>query len=140
MSALDTLAPKLRTLMEAREARDETKLAAENAEKRYKAIEGELWEELEDSPLKGALKLDLGPPYGVVAFQPRETYYGRVLDEHAALDYFEQSARMDEFTAPKIVKARVNELVRQSLENGDKLPEGIDFYAARYVSVTRQKT
>jgi hypothetical protein len=131
---------KLRRFVEARTKRDEDKAAAEKSEKEYREQEAELWDELEDSPIEGAIKVNLGPPYGVVAFQPKETYYGRILDEEKALDYFERTAQVDEYTAPKIVKGRVNELVRECLEAGRPTPEGIDFYAQRYVSITKKKS
>lgn len=130
---------RMRRLMELREKRDTTKLAAETAEKEYRELEGELWDELSESPITGAIKLDLGEPYGKVTFGVRETYYGRVLDADAALEYFENSARIDEFTKPQIVPARVNELVRERLEAGETMPDGIDFYARRYISISRPK-
>lgn len=130
---------KLRRFVEARTVRDETKVASERAEKVYRAQEAELWDELADSPIEGAIKVNLGPPYGVVTFQPKETYYGRILDEEKALEYFEQTAQVDEFTKPKIVKSRLNELVRQCLEAEKSPPAGIDFYASRYVSISKKK-
>jgi hypothetical protein len=131
---------KLRRLMEAREKRDTSKAAAENAEKDYRELESELWEEIAESPVEGSIKIDLGEPYGKVTFGVRETYYGRVLDADAALEYFEQTARVDEFTQPKIVPARVNELVREKIESGEMdMPDGIDFYARRYIAISRPK-
>lgn len=130
---------KLRRLMEAREKRDTSKIAAETAEKEYRELESELWDEIDESPVEGSLKIDLGEPYGKVTFGVRETYYGRVLDTEAALEYFEQTARVDEFTQPKIVPARVNELVRERLEAGEPMPDGIDFYARRYIAMSRPK-
>lgn len=135
----DEFTAKLRRLMELREARDTSKVAAETAETEYREAESELWDELEESPITGAIKIDLGSPYGKVTFSPRETFYGRVLDTEAALDYFEQSAQIDEFTAPKIVPSRVNELVRQRIENGEPMPEGIDWYPRRYIAISRPK-
>jgi hypothetical protein len=130
---------KLRRLMENRVKRDELKTAAETAEKEYRALEAEVWDLLEESSLKPPYKIDLGEPYGVVSFHPKETYYGRVIDNEKALEYFEQRALTDEFTQPKIVSARVNELVREAIEQGDSLPEGLDFYARRFVTITKQK-
>lgn len=131
---------KMRRLMEAREKRDTTKVAAESAEKEYRELESELWDEIAESPIEGSIKVDLGEPYGKVTFGVRETYYGRVLDKDLALEYFEQSARVDEFTEPKIVPARVNELVRERIENNDgKMPPGIDWYPRRYIAISRPK-
>lgn len=137
--AADALASKFRRLMEAREERDITEKAAKNAEKFYREVEAELYDELEDSPIKGSIKIDLGEPYGTVTFQPKETYYGRVLDTDQALDYLDARALADEFTKPKIVMARIHELVREKLEQRQPLPDGLDFYAKRYISISRPK-
>lgn len=130
---------KVRRLMELREKRDEAKTAAENAEKEYREHEADVWEALEDSPVKPPFKVDLGEPYGVVSFHPKETYYGRVIDKEKALEYFEGRAMIDEVTEPKIVAARVNEIVRDAIEQAESLPDGLDFYAKRFVSITKQK-
>lgn len=130
---------KVRRLMEARVKRDEDKAAAERSEREYREIEAETWESLEDTPLKPPYKVDLGPPYGVVSFHPRETIYGRVIDNEAALDYLESAALVDDFTKPKLVMARVNELVRERYEEGESMPPGLDFYPKRFVAITVQK-
>lgn len=130
---------KLRRLMETREARDEAKVALEDAEQEYRECEAEVWEAFSDSPIEGALKIDLGPPYGVVTFQPRETYYGRVLDKDVAMDYFENRAMVEDVSEPKFAMARIHEIVRDCLDAGQNPPPGLDFYAKRYVSITRQK-
>lgn len=130
---------KLRLLMEARVKRDELKQQAEDAEIEFRAQEAEVYEALDESEVIGTLKVDLGEPWGVVSFRNRETYFGRVIDENAALDYFESRAMIDEVSAPKIVKKRINEIVRDAREQGKKMPPGIDFYAQRGVTITRSK-
>jgi hypothetical protein len=141
---IQTISPEavaqLRRFMELREARDVTKKAAENAEKEYRDAEGDVYEALEASPVKGTLKVDLGDPWGVVSFAPRETYFGRIYDDYAALEHFEERAMVDELTTPKFVMKRVNEIVRDCVEQGVKPPPGIDYYARRGVTITRQKT
>ena len=132
------LTSRFRRLVELRDKRDQDQAAAKRSEKEYREYEAELIEELEESPVKGTIKIDLGDEFGVVSFQSKETYYGRVIDKHKAQEYFEQRALVDEFTEPKFVMARVNELVRQSIENGDTIPDGIDYYPKRYISITRK--
>lgn len=128
---------KLRRHMEAREARDEAKMALKNAEAHLRETEDDVYESLED--LEGTLKVNLGEPWGTVSFRTRETFYGRIIDDEAALEYFERRQMMDELTAPKFVKARVNEIVRDHIEQGIDMPPGIDYYPNRGVTVTRQK-
>jgi hypothetical protein len=132
------LVSRFRRLVELREKRDQDKKAAERSEKAYREAEAEIWEELEESPVKGTVRIDLGDDLGVVTFQPKETYYGRVINQNDALDYFEERALMDEFTTPKIVMARVNEQVRQCIEQGDPIPPGLDYYAKRYISISKK--
>lgn len=140
MSDQEAVASKFRRLVELREKRDEDKATAEASEGEYREYEAELWDEVADGPIKGTLKLDLGEPYGIVRFTPRETYYGRVTDLDKALDYFETRAMTDEMTKPKIEKRKLNEMVRELLESQEgKLPDGIDFYANRGFTITRTK-
>jgi hypothetical protein len=130
---------KLRRLMELRVARDESKKAAEKAEAEYREIEAEVYEALE--AVEGTIKVPLGDPWGTVSFRQRETYYGRLIDDEAALEYFARRAMLNEMTAPKFVKARLNEIVRDCVEQGnfDELPPGVDYYANRGVTITRPK-
>lgn len=130
---------KLRRLMEARVERDTAKKAAELAEKEYRELEAEVWDVLEESDLEPPYKVKLGEPYGTVRFNNRTTNYARVIDEDAALEGFEQRAVVDEFTKPKIVMQRLNEQVRDALEQGKPLPPGVDFYPKRFVSITVEK-
>lgn len=129
----------LRRLMEVRVRRDEAKKAYEDAEKEYRGFEADVWEELNDNPVQGTLKVDLGEPYGVVSFYPNETYYARIIDADAALEYFEDRAMLDEMTEPKIVMKRANEVVREIIEQAGSMPPGLDFYPRRNVRITRQK-
>lgn len=130
---------QLRRLMELRDKRDTEAKAAKDSEKEYREAEAEVWESLMDSPQEGTLKVNLGEPYGVVQFLPQETYYGRIIDEDAALEGFEQRAMVEEMTKPQIVMARINEEVRACIEQRQPPPPGVDFYAKRYVRITRQK-
>ena len=130
---------KFRRLIEARTARDEAKKALETAEQEFRDIEAEVYEALEDSGVKGTLKVDLGPPWGTISFRTRETFYGRIIDDHLAQEYFEQRAMMDEVSAPKFVKRRINEIVREAMEGDGEMPPGIDYYPQRGVTITRQK-
>lgn len=131
---------KLRRLMEARVKRDDDKKVAETSEKYYREIEDEVYHELEESGVVGTVKVDLGDPFGVVSFKTRETAYGRVIDDDAALEYFENRGMVDDVTAPKFKRKRVSEIVRELLEDGEtEMPPGVDYYFNRGVTITRQK-
>lgn len=135
---------RLRRLMELRDKRDEAKKAEKKAEAEYREAEAELFEKLTD-PETGDIRrippVDLGPPFGRVAFQARETPYGRIIPgmEAEAMEYFRARQIAEEMTEPKIKKARLNELVRERLEGDGSMPPGIDFYHNRGVTITREK-
>lgn len=130
---------KLRRLMELRQRRDEDKKQAEISEKDYREAEADVYEALSDGPVDRLNNIDLGEPWGKVSFQARETIYGRIIDSEEAQEYFESRAMIEEVSEPKFVMARVNEIVRDKVEQGEKMPPGLDFYPRRFVAITRQK-
>lgn len=138
MSDADKIASRLRRLVELREARDEAKTRADAAESDYREYEADMFEELSDGPIKGSLRLDLGPPHGVVQFTPRETKFGRIIDQDAALEFFNKRALTEQMTKPSIEKARLNTMVREILEAGGQMPPGVDWYARRGVTISRK--
>lgn len=133
---------QLRRLMELRHKKDELTKAADNAKKECKEAELELFEKLTD-PETGDVRrippVDLGEPWGRVAFQARETTYGRVINEKEARQYFEAHGMTDVLTAPKFVKKRLNEIARDVDEQQAELPPGFDWYKDRGITVTQQK-
>lgn len=135
----DSAKAKLRRLMESRTARDEAKKALDRLEAEFRECEADVYEALDESGMVGTVKVDLGSPWGVVSFRTRETLYGRIIDEEAALAYFEKRAMVDEISAPKFVKRRINEIVRDHHEQGLDMPPGVDFYPNRGITITRQK-
>jgi hypothetical protein len=132
----------LRRLMELRAQRDEKELAAKEAKAAYQDAEADLYETLSEGPVDRLSNVDLGEPWGKVSFRKRETYYGRIIpgEEEKALAYYEQRAMVDEVSAPKFVMKRINEEVRDCIEQGRNPPPGIDWYANRGVTITRQKS
>ena len=135
---------QLRRLMELRTVSDEATKAEKTAKAEYREAEAELFDRLTD-PETGDVRrippVDLGPPFGRVAFQARETYYGRIIPgkEAEALEYYRERAMLDEVTNPKFVMKRINEEVREAIEQNRQPPPGIDYYANRGVTITRQK-
>lgn len=141
----DEFIKKMRRFIELREKRDELAEAYKTAKEEYTDLEAEVWEELApDDPNDPdykltAIKVPLGQPWGTITFQPRETIYGRIIDDEAALEYYDQRAMLDDVSAPKFVMARINEEVREKQEKGEAMPPGVDYYAKRFVSITRPK-
>lgn len=138
MSELSELESKFRRFAELRDTRDYEKAAAEASERAYREYEQQLFEDVEDSALRGTIQFDFGGDLGIIRFQPRRTIYGRVIDKNAAQEAFENEAIIDEMVSPKIEARRLNEYVRDRLENGQSLPEGIDFYERQFFTISRK--
>jgi hypothetical protein len=130
---------QLRRLMELRDIRDNAKKAAETAETEYRDAEADVYAALEENPVKGSIKVDLGEPWGVVAFYPRSTIYAKIIDPSKAQEHFEQRAMIDELSAPKFVMGRINDIVRTAREQDQPMPPGVSWYERRGVTITRQK-
>lgn len=138
MSELARLESKFRRLAELRDQRDIDAAAAKRSEGAYRSYEAELFEEIEDSALKGTVEFNFGGDLGTVRFQTRSTIYGKVEDKNAAYEAFENEALIDEMTAPKFEARRLNEYVRDRLESGLPLPEGVGYYVKRYFTISRK--
>jgi len=138
MSDLAALESKFRRLAELRETRDIDKSTADASESAYREYEAELLETIDESALRGTVEFDFGGDLGRIRFQPRRTIYGKIIDKNAALDAFEEEAIADEMTAPKIEARRLNEYVRDRMESGQELPDGVGWYERRYVTISRK--
>lgn len=134
--AADPIKRKFRQLADARRERDMAKQAEKRAEERYRSLEAEIVQMVEDSGMKGKWTFDFGGELGTISFQRKSTIYGRVLDLNTALETLEQEALVDEMTVPKIESRRLNEYVRDRLENGQEPGDGIDFYERKFVSIS----
>lgn len=138
MSDLANFESKFRRLAELREQRDIDKAALKNSESAYREYESELLETVADSSLRGSVEFDFGGDLGVIRFQPRGTIYGKVVDKAAALDSLDEAMLREEMTSEAIEARRLNELVRDYLERGEELPEGIGFYERKFFTITHK--
>lgn len=136
MSDLDVLQSKFRRFAELRQDRDVAKKALERVEQSYREYEAELMGEIEASGIKGSVKFDFDGDLGTIQFGTRKTVYGRIVDADAAMESFENEALSDEMTGTKFESRRLNEYVRDRLEQGQDLPPGVDYYERRYISVS----
>lgn len=143
----DRLDTRFRKLVELRRERDLAKQEATRAEKAYRAFEADLWAELEEE--HGGVKsldVDLGPGYGRVSFTRRETTYADIVDPEALaraardegrdlelIKQADEAARKSDFR-----QAPLNELVRETLEHGGELLDGLSFRHDRGITITRK--
>lgn len=138
MSELAGFESKFRRLAELRQARDEAKAAQTAAESAYREYEADLLEQVADSSLRGSVEFDFGEDLGVIRFQPRGTIYGKVVDKMAALDSLDAEMLREEMTSEAIEARRLNEFVRDKLEAGEELPEGIGYYERKFFTISRK--
>lgn len=127
-----------RRLVDLKDRMNAAKITAENAERAYREAEKAFWQDLADE--MGNVKkfaADLGPGYGTIEFQRRETITSRILDEEAAAEALEELGHGD-ILGRKIPKIVLNELVRDWIKSGEPLPPGVDFHARRYIAVSRK--
>jgi hypothetical protein len=135
-AAVRALEAPFRRLVELRRNSDELKTASKKAEEEYKAFEGELWDRLHDSAMQPPFKFDFGGDLGEISFSPAETIFARLLDKDKAMRYFKSQSQDDEFVETKFVGGRLNDEVRERIDDGRPLPPGVDFTPRRYISIS----
>lgn len=138
MTDLLALESRFRRLAELREQRDIDKEALKASEAAYREYEAALLEEVKDSSLRGSVEFDFGEELGVIRFQPRKTIYGKVIDKQAALKAFEDLMLDDEMTGTSFESRRLNEFVRDAVESGKELPEGVGSYERAFFTISRK--
>jgi hypothetical protein len=122
IAAREKSARKYREKVDADEARDE----AENA----------LFDYLEDNRIPG-IDVELGE--GVVFHvKRRATEHSRVLNQDALLEWANENARTEEIFDSKIRKKPLNQLIRSLREQNQDLPDGVDFYTERGITLTNK--
>lgn len=71
-------------------------------------------------------------------FTRKSTYYAQVENQDEFIAWAESEGLLEEFTETAAVKGRLNELVRQRLQDGEMLPPGLGFYSKDYISKTQK--
>lgn len=126
----------LKTLVTLRRQRDRAKADADSAEAEYRETEAYIWEKMDNNGDQ-SIKKDLGD-LGIVSIQRRGTVYARVIDSDVLTSELDNLGRAEEMTKAAFEKRRLNEYVRECLEQGIPLPEGLDFYEKRYVAIKQE--
>lgn len=132
---LDTRARRLVTL---KDRMNETKITFEAAERAYRDEEKDFWQALKDE-LGNVKKFsaDLGPGFGNIELQRRETITSRILDVDEAAAALEEMG-MGDIVGKSIPKKPLNDLVRERTKSGQPLPDGVDSHVRRYIAVSRK--
>lgn len=69
-------------------------------------------------------------------FSGKSTTYAVITDMDELRAWLDEQGLEDEFLKEAPQKARLNELVREYLDNGQTMPPGLSSYDKRYVSIT----
>ena len=131
---------RARRLVDLKDEKNRLEKDADRAARAYADEEQAFWMELADE--LGDIKtvtLDLGEGYGTIQLQRRETITARIVDKEAAVGALEAAGLGPGMLGvPEIRKRALNEEVRDRLQRGEALPDGVDFNARRYITVTRK--
>ena len=137
MSDISQFKSRFQRLLELRETRDIDKQKSKTSEKEYREYEAELFEELRELGVKGTIKFDFGD-LGTASFVSRSTMYGKLVDKDAAITALKAAGYGDVIFAEAVREGRLNELVRDLMESKTELPEGVDFYERKGISISRK--
>lgn len=124
--------------MELRETRDFDKKKYDTSKAAYREYESELFEELRELGIRGTLTFDFGGDLGTAAFVSRATTYGTIVDKRTAIEALKREGHTEAIMEEAIREGRLNELVRTYHETGKELPEGVDFYERKIISISRK--
>lgn len=137
-SDLNSFKARFQRLLELREERDIATERAKKTESAYREAESELYEAIEEAGIRGRISFDFGAELGTAKFQLRSTNYGRIIDKDVALSALKAEGLGEVIYEEAIRARRLNELVRDRLENGADLPDGIDYYPRKGISISRK--
>lgn len=138
-TVLTDLKSKFSRLLELREKKDVTKLAADQAKAEYQEEQAKLYRELQEEGIRGSMTFDFGGKLGTARFGRRATHFGRVVNKQAAIDALKAAGQDDAVLQESVAQGRLNELVRECLETGRDLPDGVDYYTNEIITVSRKK-
>lgn len=138
MSDIADFKSRFQRLLELRERRDIEKKASKKSEKEYREYEAALWEELFEMGVRGTIKFDFGGDLGEASFVSRATTYGKIIDAEVAMAALKAAGHGDVIYSEAVREGRLNELVRDLLESKQELPEGVDMYQRKGISISRK--
>jgi hypothetical protein len=121
-----TIDQEARQLKKLREERDAAKSVFEDTDRAYKVAMDHLYQRMEAGSVDG-LKVD------GVSFVPSETVYANVQDREAFVSWAKEND--EQLIEDKERKALLNAAVRERLDNGETLPDGVGFYVRESISL-----
>lgn len=113
--------------------KDRTKKAADDAKADFDRFQYDLFTDMQADGIEST-KVD------GVQYVRKATIYGNVQDMDAFTEWCSQDAdRHDDYLKEAVQAARINEMVRDAINNNEELPPGLSFYTREYVAVTEPK-
>lgn len=119
------IAEMARSLAYLRDAKESDAARAKESKEAYERAERRFYDALNTLGV-GSVKVDS------TLYVPIQTIYGTVQDKEAFSKWAEAEA--PEMLESKPRAQLINELVREYLDTGQELPEGLGFYVKEYVS------
>jgi hypothetical protein len=107
-------------------------LIADEAKKRYQEYEHAVFQEMTAAGMTGFKSETAG-------YSAKSTIYANVQDSEAFEAWCAENGLTEDFLKSAPEKARLNELVRERLDNGEELPPGVGWYPRNYISITENK-
>ena len=132
------LKAEARKLLKLRREAEEKKKASKQADSKLAAQQRIVFDLMEGEDVK-TTTINLGSPYGEVQLGRRQKVFSRVFDKEALRQALKEEGRETEAIEVSFRKAPLNELVRERIETGQSLPDGLDFSRTPYVQVTIKK-
>lgn len=111
--------------------KDRSSKVSKQREATYKEFERDVYHYMERNRLDGVKSEGF-------TFGTRSTTMGNVFDQDAFEAWLAENDLLDDYLRKEPQKARINELVRERLDNQQELPPGVNAHAREYVSITEQ--
>jgi hypothetical protein len=123
------LTERLRELADLKAAKHEAKKAAEAAEQAYRELEDHVHGQLSEVDIPSI-------KHSGRTFSRNSTVYATITDFEAFERWCRDHDLLEEFIKLEEQRARLNELVRDHLDNKQDLPPGVGYRVRNYISIT----
>lgn len=125
----EELAEKLKHLKHLKQSFKDAELLAKESKRRLDEYQAQLFNEMRDHGLE-TIKHD------GVSYVSKTTVFAHVQDDEAFQSWCQENQVDDVYLSLKEEKGRLNELVREAIDNGMELPPGVVWYPREYISIT----
>ena len=126
-----TLEERASLMMELREEKAKLKFELDEVSGKEKKAQGELLESMENENITSFRHKKFG------LFSATIRIWAKIENFAKAKQYFEEQGIDKEMLKLKVESGRLNQLVKEMLDEGKILPEGIGFSPTKYISVRK---